>query len=130
METRTKASLKPRSLVGPDPPLQHKHLVTEGQHHTTEDIDQMLLGKETFEAHLGDTICINSGTAHSIENIVSASRSSCFTEVGFANLNLLHLGSTAEDDHMLSFRWLPEAPTFSLIDSSDRYAQTGSFCCR
>lgn len=51
--------------------IRHKHLVTEELYHVTQGLGLMHLGDQAFEVIVGDTICINPGTEHFIENIGS-----------------------------------------------------------
>ena len=52
--------------------LRHKHLVTEELYHITQGHGLMHLGDQNFEVLVGDTICIEPGIEHYIENIGSA----------------------------------------------------------
>jgi mannose-6-phosphate isomerase-like protein (cupin superfamily) len=47
----------------------HKHQKTEELYYITSGKGRMTLGDQQFEVEPGDSICINPGTAHCIENI-------------------------------------------------------------
>ena len=49
--------------------LRHKHQVTEELYHITQGHGLMHLGDQNFEVFVGDTICIEPGTEHCIENL-------------------------------------------------------------
>ena len=49
--------------------LRHKHPVTEELYHITQGHGLMHLGNRQFEVFPGDTVCINPGTEHCIENL-------------------------------------------------------------
>ena len=49
--------------------LLHKHKATEELYHITQGHGLMTLGDESFEVSTGDTVCIQPGTAHCIENL-------------------------------------------------------------
>jgi mannose-6-phosphate isomerase-like protein (cupin superfamily) len=49
--------------------LLHRHLVTEEIYHVTHGHGRMTLGASTFDIGPGDTVCIEPGTAHCLENI-------------------------------------------------------------
>ena len=51
--------------------LRHKHLVTEELYHITQGRGLMHLSDQSFEVSVGDTICIEPGMEHCIENIGS-----------------------------------------------------------
>lgn len=46
----------------------HRHESSEEIYHVTASSGHMTLGGETFEVHVGDTICIFPGTPHRLEN--------------------------------------------------------------
>jgi len=46
----------------------HRHAQSEELYHITAGEGLMILGDETFQVRAGDTICINPGTPHCIEN--------------------------------------------------------------
>ncbi|NPE30452.1 cupin domain-containing protein [Methanococcoides sp. SA1] len=48
--------------------LAHKHPVAEEIYHITSDVGLMTLDSDVFEVSAGDTVLINSGVAHKIEN--------------------------------------------------------------
>jgi mannose-6-phosphate isomerase-like protein (cupin superfamily) len=48
--------------------LAHRHLVAEEIYHITTGRGLMTLEAEVFEVSAGDTVLINSGVAHKLEN--------------------------------------------------------------
>lgn len=48
--------------------LLHKHLITGELYHVTQGVGRMSLGDAIFEVTAGDTVCINPGVAHCLEN--------------------------------------------------------------
>lgn len=49
--------------------LLHKHNHSEEIYHVSQGNGLMTLGNEKFEIQQGDTICIQPGTSHCVENI-------------------------------------------------------------
>ena len=47
----------------------HKHTNSEELYHVIQGKGEMTLGDKKFTVKVGDTICIQSGTAHQIKNI-------------------------------------------------------------
>ena len=47
---------------------KHKHHSSEELYHITQGKGLMVLGDETFEVGVGDTVCIPPGTPHCIDN--------------------------------------------------------------
>lgn len=47
----------------------HRHQRSEELYHVTQGTGRMTLGDESFSVEAGDTICIQPGVAHCIENL-------------------------------------------------------------
>lgn len=65
----TEQSLAEASVPVGKRTVLHRHRITEELYHITAGVGRMVLGEESFEVRVGDTVCIPPEIPHCIENL-------------------------------------------------------------